>query len=861
MSIDSRRYVDVLAAGAPVGTQAETDLAAATVAGAIAGDEAGRVAGAAAGAQAGTTVATEAGAAAGAAAGEIAGAQAGTGAGATAGAAAGNTSGAAAGATAGAAATNTVLAGRSISGGGLVTGGGTLDASRTVTVTAADQAQAETGSATTVAMTPQRSTQHFNARVSAFMRDVTAAGTGAAARTAMGTDLSQNVIFAQAGTGAVDQDLRTAVRELGATPMQFGAVGDGVTDDRAAVQRTIDFLDALGGGTVRGVQGKTFHCVLTTAVTDKGLIGKPNVNFDAVMDVTFACTGDVYGLRVASNSEVLGKWRVASSTTPGSQGIWHAPITVGPAYGEGGTVADPSPYEGRNNFHINVTVSTVRPGGSLMSVIGGANNFTAVLYQPPGETARGVFFADWGAVGPIFSANSWSSRAAFNDGLAYTTHPNNFTVIVNSDGDCEMEAARVSGCHDYVLDVQGKTSGTAGIYVTAGDNGYEYAPAGVKPFRMKNSRIRRLFIEDAQDGNGLFADALADNVERAATGSTFTGSISGTTLTASAVTGRIVNGQPIAGTGVTGGTTIVAQLTGGEEGAGTYTVSASQTVASTAMTGTAYTPLIPTISTPDLEVGALVLRSTGTNNARRGVQLQNITGVIIHNPVVTGFGIGLRVAERANSVKVLGGEIYGNALQGAIAGPGDTSLGNNSDVEFLGTRFHNNNTSATADLRQLQFARTDRIKLRGLRFGAASETAKGSLLVEDNCTGLDWADCYTSHVFAGSTAYTIGSTWSYRVEWASARNTAAAGITVRDGCNMVVEDTKISPTGVPLRMGIISRLSLGGNDLWPNTLGGEWTAGEELFLLSPESQGRVRCVTTGVPSATNWRFAQPLNPL
>lgn len=65
----------------------------------------------------------------------------------------------------------------------------------------------------------------------------------------------------------------------------------------------------------------------------------------------------------------------------------------------------------------------------------------------------------------------------------------------------------------------------------------------------------------------------------------FTGSISGTTLTVTAVAyGQIVPTQPISGTGVTGGTTIVSNGTG-TGGTGTYTVSASQTVASTSITG------------------------------------------------------------------------------------------------------------------------------------------------------------------------------------------------------------------------------------------------------------------------------------
>jgi hypothetical protein len=63
----------------------------------------------------------------------------------------------------------------------------------------------------------------------------------------------------------------------------------------------------------------------------------------------------------------------------------------------------------------------------------------------------------------------------------------------------------------------------------------------------------------------------------------FTGVISTTTLTASSVTGTIAVGQLITGTGVTAGTTIVALGTG-TGGAGTYIVSASQTVSSTTIT-------------------------------------------------------------------------------------------------------------------------------------------------------------------------------------------------------------------------------------------------------------------------------------
>lgn len=81
----------------------------------------------------------------------------------------------------------------------------------------------------------------------------------------------------------------------------------------------------------------------------------------------------------------------------------------------------------------------------------------------------------------------------------------------------------------------------------------------------------------------LITHAIADGWT--STGDTsFTGSISGTTLTVSAVTvGSVQVGEIISGTGVTAGTT-VTQFGSGTGGVGTYNVSASQTVSSTTIT-------------------------------------------------------------------------------------------------------------------------------------------------------------------------------------------------------------------------------------------------------------------------------------
>lgn len=93
-----------------------------------------------------------------------------------------------------------------------------------------------------------------------------------------------------------------------------------------------------------------------------------------------------------------------------------------------------------------------------------------------------------------------------------------------------------------------------------------------------------------------------------------TASISGTTMTVTAViSGAIVVGQVLSGTGVTAGTTVTA-FGSGSGGAGTYTVSASQTVASTTITAASPYPI--------------------SNN--HGIMIGTSTGADCHNITVSG---------------------------------------------------------------------------------------------------------------------------------------------------------------------------------------------------------------------------------
>lgn len=127
---------------------------------------------------------------------------------------------------------------------------------------------------------------------------------------------------------------------------------------------------------------------------------------------------------------------------------------------------------------------------------------------------------------------------------------------------------------------------TASYTLTSGKNATTAGPMQVISIQC---------IAKIDNGSGLAGTTLTVNAT-----SSFTGSVSGTTLTASSVTGTIGLNQFINGTNVLPYTQIVSQLTGTTGGAGTYKLNISQTVGSTAIT---------TIASGVLYVGAVV---TGT---------------------------------------------------------------------------------------------------------------------------------------------------------------------------------------------------------------------------------------------------------
>lgn len=124
----------------------------------------------------------------------------------------------------------------------------------------------------------------------------------------------------------------------------------------------------------------------------------------------------------------------------------------------------------------------------------------------------------------------------------------------------------------------------------------------------------------------------------------FTASISGTTMTVTAVaSGALSVGQVFTGTGVTAGTSITAFVSG-TGNTGTYTVSASQTVASTTMTVTQvvaidFTSIPSWVKRITMMFSGVSLSGTSLPLVQMGAGSIEITGYVSTGQSITG-GVG-----------------------------------------------------------------------------------------------------------------------------------------------------------------------------------------------------------------------------
>lgn len=159
------------------------------------------------------------------------------------------------------------------------------------------------------------------ASATASSTSASAAATSAASAAASGASAATSATAVLAAQMAVEAALATTsftLAELAAgQPVNvewFGAVGDGVTDDSAALRSMVAFVNSAGSGTIRFGRGKTY------------LIGQHITagNGNALDDFQFLnCDGLVIDLN-GSKLDIAGNFDRDASTTQGYSGLYLA---------------------------------------------------------------------------------------------------------------------------------------------------------------------------------------------------------------------------------------------------------------------------------------------------------------------------------------------------------------------------------------------------------------------------------------------------------------------------------------------------------------------------------------------------------
>ena len=234
------------------------------------------------------------------------------------------------------------------------------------------------------------------------------------------------------------------------------------------------------------------------------------------------------------------------------------------------------------SFIVGNTYVIATVGTTDFTLIGASANTVGVRF-----TATGVGSGTGTATTFTGRAvNVTGTVAVVNGGTGNTSLTQNAVVIGNGTSATTSVSPSTNG---NVLKSTAGASVTAGSFVVGTE--YSIASFGTTNFNLIGAPFSAVVT------GSVNTDAVA----------VVTGSISGTTLTVSAVTsGALAVGNGISGTGITAGTTITALGTG-SGGTGTYTVSASQTVASTTVTARSPTTLtVSAVTSGTLAVGELI---------------------------------------------------------------------------------------------------------------------------------------------------------------------------------------------------------------------------------------------------------------
>lgn len=299
--------------------------------------------------------------------------------------------------------------------------------------------------------------------------------------------------------------------------------------DGDELQRILDKQAAEGGGVVRLERDSNLTCLvrqmhIARETSIHALLVPAGVTLDLNgSTLLLDLRSNSYGVRLAARSAIRnGTIKVVQSEGKGSQAIWHSAISVGAAYGDGGTVAQPSHFSTVADWRIDdMTIEQPFEAACIQLMSEAHHGVIRNIRILDSEKALMGIGLDWGTVGPVETADELvpQMRKLWEKGEISSTHPHHVLIENISIGklgrsmDGNDAGVRCSGCHHITIKNLSIESAMSAVALFGGDFGFEFAPDDQRREAHTGYVVDGVTIQAAQL-YGIVMNGAEDNVYR-----------------------------------------------------------------------------------------------------------------------------------------------------------------------------------------------------------------------------------------------------------------------------------------------------------------------------------------------------------